>query len=76
MSRALFLARAQGIKAEGFIAESSSFDSTWQAFLREYMARLKSLLDVYVLKPEVAQDEPRPVSGDGRSTWKEGNKEY
>jgi hypothetical protein len=40
------------------------------------MARLKSLLDVYVLKPEVAQDEPKPVSGDGRSTWKEGNKEY
>jgi SanA protein len=76
LPRALFLARAQGIKAEGFIAESSSFDSTWQAFLREYMARLKSLLDVYVLKPEVAQDEPKPVSGDGRSTWKEGNKEY
>lgn len=70
LPRALFLAQAQGLKVEGYVAESSSFDNTWQAYGREYLARFKSLLDVYILKPVIAQDEPRPVSGDGRSTWK------
>lgn len=70
LPRALFLARAQGLKVEGYVAESSSFDNTWQAIGREYLARLKSVLDVYLLKPDITQDEPKPVSGDGRSTWK------
>lgn len=70
LPRALFLAQAQGLKVEGYVAESSSFDNTWQAYGREYLARFKSLLDVYILKPVIAQDEPRPVSGDGRLTWK------
>ncbi|MCX7633120.1 MAG: YdcF family protein [Turneriella sp.] len=50
LPRALFLAKAFGIKAEGFVAEPSSFDQTWQAAAREYFARLKSLLDVFMLK--------------------------
>ncbi len=76
LPRALFLARAHGIKAEGYAAEASSFDNTWQATGREYLARLKSLLDIYVLKPEVMQDDPTPVTGDGRSTWKKANEEF
>lgn len=70
LPRALFLAQAQGIKAEGFVAESSSFDNTWQAHGREYLARLKSILDIYFLKPAVTQDGPLPVTGDGRASWK------
>lgn len=69
LPRALFLAEAQGIKAEGFVAEDSSFDKTWQARGREYLARLKSLWDVYAVKPAVAQDKPMPVTGDGRGSW-------
>ncbi|MFO1471030.1 MAG: ElyC/SanA/YdcF family protein [Turneriella sp.] len=69
LPRALFLAEKQGIKAEGFVAESSSFDNTWQAQGREYLARLKSILDVYFLKPPVGQDGPMPVTGDGRASW-------
>ncbi|MBL8034596.1 MAG: YdcF family protein [Leptospiraceae bacterium] len=69
LPRALFLAEKQGIKAEGYVAESSSFDNTYQAQGREYLARLKSMLDVYVLKPVVAQDGPLPVTGDGRASW-------
>jgi SanA protein len=75
LPRALFLARLHGIKAEGFVAESSSFDNTWQAIGREYLARLKSLLDVYLLKPKVAQDEPKPITGDGRDTWRKSNEQ-
>lgn len=73
LPRALFLARMHGIKAEGYVAESSSFDNTWQAIGREYLARLKSLLDVSIIKPKVVQDDPQPVTGDGRSTWKKNN---
>lgn len=69
LPRALFLAAAQGIKAEGFVAESSSFDNTFQAHSREYLARLKSLWDTYAVKPIVAQDKPMPVTGDGRASW-------
>jgi SanA protein len=70
LPRALFLAEAMGIKAEGYVAESSSFDNTWQALAREYLARLKSLLDVYFLKPVVPQEGPQTITGDGRETWK------
>ncbi len=70
LPRALFLAGAVGIKAEGYVAESSSFDNTWQALAREYLARVKSLLDIYFLKPAVPQDSPQAITGDGRETWK------
>lgn len=69
LPRALFLASAHGIKVEGFVAESSSFDNTWQALGREYLARLKSVLDVYVLKPAVRQEKIRSIAGDGQATW-------
>jgi SanA protein len=69
LPRALFLADTQGIKAEGFVAEDSSYDKTWQARGREYLARLKSLWDVYAAKPAIIQDAPMPVTGDGRATW-------
>jgi SanA protein len=69
LPRALFLAEAQGIKAEGFVAEASSYDNTWQAKSREYLARLKSLWDIYAVKPVVSQDKPMPVTGDGRASW-------
>lgn len=70
LPRALFLAQAAGIKAEGYVAESSVYDNTWQALSREHLARLKSLLDVYVLRPVVPQEPPQTITGDGRGSWK------
>lgn len=70
LPRALFLAESMGIKAEGYIAESSSFDTKLPAAIREYLARLKSVLDVYVLKPAVPQEPSHPITGDGTETWK------
>jgi SanA protein len=75
LPRALLIAEAQGIKAEGFAAESSSFDNTWQASAREYLARLKSLWDIYAVKPVVSQDKPMPVTGDGRASWEKAGGE-
>lgn len=69
LPRALFLAKGLGIKAEGLAAEASSYDHTWQASMREYFARLKSILDMYVLRPAVAQDKLNSVTGDGRTSW-------
>jgi len=69
LPRALLLARAFGIKAEGFVAEASVFDNTWQARAREYPARLKSLIDLYIAKPVVPQGGAMPVTGDGRQSW-------
>lgn len=69
LPRALFLAAGVGIKAEGFAAEASSFDHTLQATGREYLARLKSILDIYLIKPAVPQDKINPVTGDGQTSW-------
>lgn len=69
LPRALFLAKGLGIKAEGYAAEASSFDHTWQATGREYLARLKSLIDIYISKPPVPQDPVNPVTGDGQTSW-------
>lgn len=70
LPRALFLAESLGLKAEGYVAEASSFDNTWPAWGREYLARLKSVIDIYALHPQVDLDGGRNVSGDGRATWK------
>jgi len=70
LPRALLLATHIGIEAEGFAAEASSYDGTWQAHAREYLARLKSLWDIHVNRPEVAQDKVNSITGDGRTSWK------
>ncbi|HRP68795.1 MAG TPA: hypothetical protein PLY93_04630, partial [Turneriella sp.] len=57
-------------KAEGFAAEASTYDNTLQAQAREYLARLKSLWDIYVVRPHVALEKPTPITGDGRQTWR------
>ncbi|MBV6494146.1 MAG: hypothetical protein LDLANPLL_02172 [Turneriella sp.] len=73
LPRALFLAHVHGIKAEGFAAEASSFDNTWQAILREYSARLKSLWDVYIIRPSLPIEGEFPITGDGRTTWRKAS---
>lgn len=69
LPRALYLAEAHGLKVEGYVAEASSYDQTAPAKGREYLARLKSILDVVFLRPQIMQDRTMPVSGDGRVSW-------
>ncbi len=48
--RAVFLASKSGINAIAFNAEAVSFDYSKVTYLREYLARAKAVLDIYVLK--------------------------
>jgi SanA protein len=50
--RAVFLARVSGIEAVGLAGESVSLDLSYKTRLREWLARVKAVLDVYVLQTE------------------------
>jgi SanA protein len=50
--RAIFLARQSGIEAVGLAGESVSLDMSYKTRLREWLARVKAVLDVYVLGTE------------------------
>jgi len=62
--RALFIARAKGIEAHAFNAKSVSRRYGFKIYVREYFARVKAVLDVYVLgtKPKfLGKKEPISV---------------
>ncbi|MEM6766332.1 MAG: ElyC/SanA/YdcF family protein [Bacteroidota bacterium] len=47
--RAIFIAKANGIEAVGFNAQTVSSMYAPKTYLREYLARVKAILDVYIL---------------------------
>ena len=49
LARAIFLGQSVGVNAVGFAAEDVSFWSHWKSEFREVFARVKAVLDVYVL---------------------------
>ena len=57
--RALFLARKNGIEAYAFNAKSVSFSFSPKTFIRESLARVKAVLDIYILgtSPKFLGDE-------------------
>ena len=48
--RALFISRYYNIDAVAMVADEPDFDSSMKVRLREYLARPKAVLDLYVLK--------------------------
>jgi SanA protein len=50
--RAVFIARHQGIDAAGFNAEDVDFSEASFTHLREFLSRLRAVLDIYILQPE------------------------
>jgi len=48
--RAVFIARAKGIEAYAFQARAISRKYGFKVYMREYLARVKAVLDVYVLR--------------------------
>ncbi|MFN4144636.1 MAG: vancomycin high temperature exclusion protein [Runella sp.] len=50
-ARALYLAQHEGLDAIGFAAQDVPDGYSFKTLLREYLARPKAMLDVYVLKP-------------------------
>lgn len=47
--RAVYLARKNGIEAWGYNAEDVSLNSGFKTRIREYFARVKMMLDIYIL---------------------------
>ncbi|MEZ4904511.1 MAG: ElyC/SanA/YdcF family protein [Spirosomataceae bacterium] len=56
-ARALYLAEHEGLDAVGFAAQDVADGYSIKTLLREYLARPKAILDVYVLKPEAGVRE-------------------
>lgn len=50
LERALFIAQAAGIAAQGFVAEDPPLRWYWRVRVREIFARLSAMMDVYVLE--------------------------
>jgi len=56
-ARALYLAGHEGLDAVGFAAQDVPDGYSFKTLLREYLARPKAILDVYILKPEAGVRE-------------------
>lgn len=56
-ARALYLADHEGLNAVGFAAQDVPNGYSIKTLIREYLARPKAMLDVYVLKPEAGVRE-------------------
>jgi len=56
--RALFLAKHLGIDAVGFNAQSIDFTDTIKLTLRESLARVRAVVDIYLLGMASAENEP------------------
>ncbi|MCB9729269.1 MAG: YdcF family protein [Deltaproteobacteria bacterium] len=67
LPRAVFLARRAGIDAVGLRADKRVYRDAFQDELREFFARIKALLDTYILRtePEHGADPP-PRGGSTR----------
>ncbi|MEM9996243.1 MAG: hypothetical protein AAF809_00970, partial [Bacteroidota bacterium] len=50
--RAVFLAEAHGLDAVAYCADDVSVAAGAKTYLREYLARVKAVLDVYVLRTD------------------------
>jgi SanA protein len=68
MARALFLARAAGLDAQGLVTGGSYGNQGTQSTLRELLARVKSV-GQGTLHPAVLGGPPHPIGGDGRLSW-------
>ena len=63
-SRAIFIARHLGMEAFAFNADKVQRHMAARMFLRECMARVKCLLDIYMLKPVPAYLQRKPLKSD------------
>lgn len=68
VARALFLARSEGLDALAFTGKPVALHDSKRARGREYLARVKAVLDIYVLHTApVLAEEPRKILVQGLS---------
>lgn len=72
LPRALYLASAFGISAQGVGADRQAYRGILRYELRELLADVKAVFDVVFHASPKYLGDPVDATGDGRSTWDEG----
>lgn len=72
LSRALYLADAMGIHAQGVSSDLQPYVKQAWFSARESLARVKAVADVLRSAKPRFEGDPVDLSGDGRATWDEG----
>jgi SanA protein len=71
ISRAVYIAKSLGIDAVGYAVDETKYKwalrTKW--LLREYISRVKAVMDVETDALPTYTGEPIPITGDGRTTW-------
>ena len=72
LPRALYLASAFGIDAQGVVADRQTYRGMARYKARELLADVKAVIDVALHIPPKYLGEPIDITGDGEVTWDEG----
>jgi SanA protein len=69
LDRSVFLARSAGIQAQGVVADRRRYSDAIYNDQREYLARCKAVLNVYLLRPDPTfLGDPIPITGSARAS--------
>lgn len=69
LDRSVFLARSAGIKAQGVVADKRAYLDSNYNDSREYLARCKAVLNVYLLRPDPTFLGPEiPITGSAKAS--------
>ena len=69
LDRSVFLARSAGIRAQGVVADKRPYSDANYNDQREFLARCKAVLNVYLLRPDPAFLGPAiPITGSARAS--------
>ncbi len=67
LDRSVFLARSAGIKAQGVVADKRPYTDAYYNDQREFLARCKAVLNVYLVRPDPAFLGPEiPITGSAK----------
>jgi SanA protein len=71
ISRAVYIANSLGIDAVGYAVDETKYKWALRAkwLLREYISRVKAVMDVETDALPTYTGDPIPITGDGRTTW-------
>ena len=71
LPRAIFLAKAENLRAAGMVANRKDVNYELIATAREVIARVIAFSDVYITRtrPRFEAEKKIPITGDGRLSW-------
>jgi SanA protein len=63
LARSVYLARSQGIRAQGVVADLRPYLDAGHYEVREFAARMKALISCHLISPNVLSGPPIPITG-------------